>query len=58
MAPDPHPELPAGLVERLLGEPALRADRVEAGRQRLAGGPVDGDLVAAVLLAEAVCAAA
>lgn len=54
----PPPPLPAGLAEALAGEPELRPERLEAGRRRLARGPVEPLLLAGLVLGEAVLGAA
>lgn len=50
IAATPLPDVPVGLVEQLLDGPILRLDRIEAGRQRVAVGPVEpGELADAVV---------
>jgi hypothetical protein len=50
--PTPVPEVPDGLVERVLDVPAVRPDAIEAGLRRAAGGPLDADRIADAVVAE------
>lgn len=44
--------VPAGLVAELLDGPVLCAERIEAGRRRAAGNPVDPVALADAVVAE------
>lgn len=48
----PAPEVPAGLLDRLLDGPVLRPERIAAGRRRAAGRPVDAADLADAVVAE------
>jgi hypothetical protein len=46
----PVPDLPAGLVDAMLGDAVLRPERIAAGRWRAFCGPVSAAVLATVLI--------